>query len=154
MNKGCSTAAAHPAMLYAGSPHPRLLLPTDQKSTPRYYATPYRFNRKTDFSAVFCRSMELPLFLHYGNYSVFLFVCTLDSLIYLQFPNLSILRQHPSVSGDSRIRIAHQKKQELFDLLTEIQMNNDFPYIMRMRDRRLLQRLATHVDRRAVNPEW
>ncbi|XP_051184209.1 uncharacterized protein [Lolium perenne] len=62
--------------------------------------------------------------------------------------------EHPSVSGDSRIRIAHQKKQELFDLLTEIQMNNDFPYIMRMRDRRLLQRLATHVDRRAVNPEW
>jgi hypothetical protein len=152
MNKGWSTAAARPAMLYAGSPHPRLLLPTDQKSTPRYYATPYRFNRKTDFSAVFCRSMELPLFLHYGNYSVFLFVCTLDSLIYLQFPNLSILRQHPSVSGDSRLMAAHQKKEELFDMLAESQMNKDISFTRRMKDRLVLMRLTAHIERNS--PEW
>jgi hypothetical protein len=49
---------------------------------------------------------------------------------------------------------AHQKKEELFDLLTEIQMNKDIPRTIRMMDRRLLQRLSTHVDRRSSNPEW
>jgi hypothetical protein len=35
MNKGCSTAAGHPPMLFADLPRPRLQLPTHQKSAPR-----------------------------------------------------------------------------------------------------------------------
>jgi hypothetical protein len=49
---------------------------------------------------------------------------------------------------------AQQKKEELFDLLTEIQMDTDFPYTVRMKDRRLLQRLSSHVKPRPSDPQW
>jgi hypothetical protein len=49
---------------------------------------------------------------------------------------------------------AHQKKEELFDMLNEIQMSKDIPRTIRMLDRRLLQRLSTRIDPRPSNPEW
>ncbi|CAM0952796.1 unnamed protein product [Alopecurus aequalis] len=65
-----------------------------------------------------------------------------------------ISTEHPSVSGDSHLRAADQKKEELCDLLHEIQMNKNIPHLRRMKDRWLLQRLTEHVDPRPSNPEW
>jgi hypothetical protein len=49
---------------------------------------------------------------------------------------------------------ADQKKEEVFDLLDEIQRNTDISYIGRKEDRWLLQRLTSHVRHRPSNPEW
>jgi hypothetical protein len=48
---------------------------------------------------------------------------------------------------------AHQKKEELFGMLAEIQMNKDIPFTRRMKDRLVLQRLSSHIDI-PNNPEW
>lgn len=62
--------------------------------------------------------------------------------------------EHPSVSGDTLLRTADQKKEELFDLLDQIQRNKGIAYMGRKEDRWLLQRLTSHVDRRPSNPQW
>jgi hypothetical protein len=49
---------------------------------------------------------------------------------------------------------ADQKKEELFDVLDEIQRNEGIPYTGRKEDRWLLQRLTSHVRHRPSNPEW
>ncbi|CAM0952797.1 unnamed protein product [Alopecurus aequalis] len=67
-------------------------------------------------------------------------------------PKLST--EHPSVSGDSHLRAADQKKEELCDLLHQIQMNKNIPNPRRMKDRWLLHRLTEHVAPRPSNPEW
>lgn len=61
--------------------------------------------------------------------------------------------EHPSVSGDNRLMAAHQKKQELFHMLAEIQTDKDISFTRRMKDRLVLQRLTTLIDM-PNNPEW
>lgn len=65
-----------------------------------------------------------------------------------------ISTQHPSVSGDALLRTAEQKKEELCHLLTAIQRNKGIPLTRKIKDRLLLQRLASHVDVRPSNTEW
>ncbi|CAM0952799.1 unnamed protein product [Alopecurus aequalis] len=77
-----------------------------------------------------------------------------------------INNEHPSVSGaacderkhfSSRLVTLGQKKEELYDLLAEIQRSKHFADLSlytRRKNRRLLQRLTAHIDPRPTNPEW
>ncbi|CAM0952798.1 unnamed protein product [Alopecurus aequalis] len=65
--------------------------------------------------------------------------------------------EHPSVSGsagDERLTTIARKKEEIYDLMAEVQLDKAIPRIIRMKDRRLLQRLTDHVHHRPSNTEW